>query len=216
MCDPRTAGYQPRPTTYTAQRHTARASVFQPLWVAGFAQLWPNGASWNGETLWAFSMPILFMAPCQNVLGQGLLFPLFLDGNVTPPFLSCTFSTSAPNSHMASQISQRIERYWPEGKQRVRDEPVGLAVWEGQSSTWGAFSGRQRGPLNWASEGRPSVCCWDAQAPKARKAAKWHGIEKSSVCKYIPCLSHIYLLRAKINHGYLWPVHTRFGISKPS
>ena len=38
---------------------------------------------------------------------------------------------------------------------------------------------------------------------KVHKAAKWHGFEKSSWCKYIPYLSHIYLLRANINHGHL-------------
>lgn len=47
--------------------------------------------------------PILFVAPCQNVRGRVPLFPLFLNGNVTPT-ISCTVSISAPNSHMVSQI----------------------------------------------------------------------------------------------------------------
>ena len=43
-----------------------------------------------------------------------------------------------------------------------------------------------------------------ASAAMARRVSLQSDIaEKSSVCKYIPYLSHIYLLRAKINHGYL-------------
>ena len=94
-----------------------------------------------------------------------------------------------------------------------QSEPVALAVWEGQpgqASTWGTFSGRQRGLSNWASEGlhRRAVQVEKSKRSMARsKVAKWHRIEKSSVpvCKYIPFLSHISesLLRAKINHGYL-------------
>ena len=33
----------------------------------------------------------------------------------------------------------------------------------------------------------------------ARKGAKWFGIEESRVCKDIACLSHTYLITAKIN-----------------
>ena len=46
--------------------------------------------SWSAETLYQPTpTPILFVAPCQNVRGQVPLFPLFLNGNVTPtiPFL---------------------------------------------------------------------------------------------------------------------------------
>ena len=48
--------------------------------------------------------PILFVAPCQHVLGRVPLFPLFLDGNATSTIPTSTVSTNGPNFHMEAQI----------------------------------------------------------------------------------------------------------------
>ena len=79
---------------------------------------------------------ILFVAPCQNVLGQVPLFPLrlFLDCNMTPTisFLYCQ-AVSAPAHQISTWHHRFVKRHWQEGKQDVQIKPVALAVWEGQA-----------------------------------------------------------------------------------
>ena len=112
---------------------------------------------------------------------------------------------SAPEHKISSwhhRFVQRLERHWQEVKQRVPSEPVALAVWEGKASIWGlsvADTDSRTELLKDCHRYAVETC----KCSKAQKDAKWHGTEKNRVCKYIPCLSHIYLLRAKINNRHL-------------
>ena len=75
--------------------------------------------------------PILFVVPCQHMLGPGQgacpALPLFLDGNATSLVQSptSTVSTNGPNAHMAAARQHRfVQRSRQEGEQCVQGELV--------------------------------------------------------------------------------------------
>ena len=82
-------------------------------------------------------MPILYVGPVSNVLGRFPLMPLFLRGNSTPTIqhVTCQCSTAFP-----IRLCRRRQGVGQEGKQRLRGEPMVVALWEGQASSGGSVS----------------------------------------------------------------------------
>ena len=72
-----------------------------------------------------YPTPILFVAPCQHVLGQVQLFPLFLDGNATPT-IPYKFSQHqrAKFPHGSTDLSNAA------GRKGSNEYEVNLRLWQ--------------------------------------------------------------------------------------
>ena len=204
-------GRLPTRTNYTVwhtqpQWHPAWDSVLQHLCVDGFAWGQPNASQWSKLEQKFYEPPNAHslcgtLPECAWTIT--IISPISEQqcDNYHPFLVQSAAEHQIPSWH--HRFIQRLELHCQEVKQHVPSEPVALAVWEGQASTWGlsvADTEDSRTELLKDCHRHAVEMC---KCSKAWKAAKWCGTEKSRVCKCIWCLPHIYLLRAKINNRYL-------------